>query len=224
VPEDREQDPVGGANGEGFNRERFGIVALGIVIEGGLGVVAWGLGRLIGWPVLESLRWEGRAALLGVAATVPLLGVLAISLRSSWLAFVRIRQFFNEIVQPLLGRCSAVELALLSIAAGFGEELLFRGLIQGALTGRLGRGSALAIASLLFGLLHPITSVYIVIAALMGAYLGAVWMATGNLLVVIIAHALYDFLALMIVLRMPASSGEGKLAEPINDAPASLEP
>jgi membrane protease YdiL (CAAX protease family) len=55
----------------------------------------------------------------------------------------------------------------------------------------------------LFGLLHPITPTYAVLAALMGAYLGGVWLASGNLLVPIVAHALYDFIALAYLLAPP---------------------
>ena len=85
--------------------------------------------------------------------------------------------------------------------------MLFRGLIQGALGRWLGPGPGLALASLCFVLLHPITPAYVVIASLMGAYLGGVWLASGNLLVVIVAHALYDFVALLILLRGPGASG-----------------
>jgi membrane protease YdiL (CAAX protease family) len=59
----------------------------------------------------------------------------------------------------------------------------------------------------IFGLLHPITPGYILIAGLMGAYLGGLWMLNGNLLTVMVAHALYDFVALVLLLReKPARS------------------
>ena len=54
----------------------------------------------------------------------------------------------------------------------------------------------------MFGLLHPITRAYAVIAALLGAYLGGLWLAGGNLLTPIVAHALYDFVALVYLLRL----------------------
>jgi membrane protease YdiL (CAAX protease family) len=38
---------------------------------------------------------------------------------------------------------------------------------------------------------------YLVLAGLIGLYLGGIWLATGNLLVPIIAHAMYDFVALV---------------------------
>jgi membrane protease YdiL (CAAX protease family) len=55
----------------------------------------------------------------------------------------------------------------------------------------------LLLASLLFGLLHPLTVMYFVLASLVGVYLGCWQLATDNLLVVIVAHALYDFVALV---------------------------
>ena len=57
-------------------------------------------------------------------------------------------------------------------------------------------------ASVLFGLAHPITPAYAVLAAMIGVYLGWLWLAFDkNLLVPITAHALYDFLALIYLVR-----------------------
>ena len=36
---------------------------------------------------------------------------------------------------------------------------------------------------------------------MLGAYLGLVWIASGNLLTVIVAHAVYDFVALIVLTR-----------------------
>jgi membrane protease YdiL (CAAX protease family) len=60
----------------------------------------------------------------------------------------------------------------------------------------VGPWPALALASVLFGLLHLITPSYAVLAAMMGAYLGWFSIWTGNLLAPIMIHALYDFFAL----------------------------
>ena len=66
---------------------------------------------------------------------------------------------------------------------------------------------------LLFGLMHFVTRTYALLAALMGAYLGLVWYWTGNLLTVVLMHALYDFLVLLYLLRGPGS-GEEEPGEP----------
>jgi membrane protease YdiL (CAAX protease family) len=81
--------------------------------------------------------------------------------------------------------------------------MLFRGVVQGRLARWLGPWQGLAAASLLFGLLHPISLTYVLLAAAFGAYLGWFWMTTDNLLAVIVTHALYDFLALVYLLRRP---------------------
>ena len=89
---------------------------------------------------------------------------------------------------------------MIAALAGLGEEMLFRGVIQAAVGGWIGGDAgqwiALAAAAVLFALAHSITVMYLVLAGLIGLYLGGLWLATGNLLVPIIAHGLYDFVAL----------------------------
>jgi uncharacterized protein len=56
-------------------------------------------------------------------------------------------------------------------------------------------------ASMVFGLLHAVTITYAVLAALVGAYLGWLALATDSLVGPIIAHSLYDFLALVYLIH-----------------------
>jgi membrane protease YdiL (CAAX protease family) len=185
---------------------RHRVAWLTIAFEASLAGVAWVVGWLVGQPPFAHFRWDGRDAALGVAATVPLLLVLLLLVHRPVGPFRRIRQFFEEVVRPLFGPCTRVELALIALAAGLGEEMLFRGVLQEALSSWLGPWAGLAVSSLLFGLLHPITAWYVVIAALFGVYLGGVYRACDNLLAVIITHALYDFLALVYLLRRPKAT------------------
>src|SRR4051812_17096358 len=176
-------------------RDRRRLVFLGVLFEGGLALVAWALGRALGVSPWATLHWEAGGLARGIVATLPMLPILRLGLQSNWRPPARIRAFIDEVIRPLLRPCSPAELALLALAAGVGEEALFRGVIQGALGRAIGPGAGLAVASLLFGLLHPITPAYVLLAAGLGAYLGWIWTASGNLLVVIVAHALYDWLA-----------------------------
>jgi membrane protease YdiL (CAAX protease family) len=80
--------------------------------------------------------------------------------------------------------------------------MLFRGVLQGFAARWLGPAAGLVICSALFGLAHPITWTYGLVSAGFGLYLGVVWLASDNLLVVVIAHALYDFLVLVYLLRI----------------------
>ncbi len=183
------------------------VVLLAIFVEGGLILVATVLGWLTGQSPLEDFAWDAADALRGAAAAVPM--VVAFLAMQTWPVgpLRRIRRFSEEVVRPLLAPCSVVDLLGISVLAGLGEEMLFRGVLQGAFT-TWSKTPWLTVtaASLLFGLLHAITFTYALLATLMGAYLGAVWLWTGNLLVVVVTHALYDFLVLLWLLRGPGSA------------------
>jgi len=180
---------------------RLSVVVLGVLFEGSLAGLAWMLGWLVGQSPVESLRAEPRSALVGVAATVPLLFFFLGCVRSTIGPLARIREFFKEVLRPIFAQSTLLDFAFISVAAGVGEEMLFRGVIQPALARWTGIAASVALTSALFGLLHPITPTYVVIAGAMGAYLGLAFVATGNLLVVVVAHAVYDFVALVILLR-----------------------
>jgi membrane protease YdiL (CAAX protease family) len=138
-----------------------------------------------------------------------MLVLLAIVMRWPVGPLARIKQFFDREVRPLLQSRPWHDLALVSLAAGVGEEMLFRGTIQGVLGQEFGMWAGLVGASLIFGALHPITPAYTVIAALLGAWLGAVWLVTGNLLTAMVAHSLYDFAALLALLRLGPLTDQG---------------
>ncbi len=186
----------------------LGIAAL---VEGGLVLLGGLVGWLIGEPVWKKIHWNLSDALLGAILPVPLLAGLWLGLtypRGPWRGLVRVLMDF---VVPLFARCRVWQLALISILAGLGEEIVFRGLLQDGLTqwlphswalgGRPGLWLAVALASTVFGLLHWISPFYALLAGLIGAYLGWWRIQSGNLLGPIIAHALYDFAALLYLTR-----------------------
>ncbi|MBI4489103.1 MAG: CPBP family intramembrane metalloprotease [Deltaproteobacteria bacterium] len=185
------------------------IVRLAIFFEGGLLVVAWGLGWLLESPLFEQvyLRWEAIA--WGIVATFPpLLGAWWCA-HTKWGPFLRLMREVEERLIPLFADCSRFELAVISLLAGLGEEGLFRGVIQTALADGLGPWGALVVTSVLFGLGHLITPTYAVLAGLIGLYLGGLLMAYGNLLAVVVAHALYDFLALIYLIGRQKQQAKG---------------
>jgi hypothetical protein len=188
---------------EAANRAR--VLTLAVLVEGGLAVAAVLLGWFLRQPPLETLAPDGTAALVGVAATLPL--VLAFLALVYWPAkpAESIRRFSLDVLCPMLAPCTVGDLAAIALLAGVGEEMLFRGTLQAVFT-RGGPWAGLAAASLLFGLLHAVTPAYAVLATLMGAYLGWLWQRTGNLLTPIVAHSLYDFFALVYLLAGPGRS------------------
>ena len=113
----------------------------------------------------------------------------------------RLNQAVDRFVVPLFAGCTWSDFAAISLIGGFGEELLFRGVVQAGLGHWLGTVPGWVLASVLFGLVHCITPAYAVIAALVGAYLGGLWLWSGNLLAPIVTHAVYDFVALAYLTR-----------------------
>jgi membrane protease YdiL (CAAX protease family) len=178
-----------------------GILWLGVAFELVLGLLGFGLAWLLGESIWEPARWTLYGVGLGLVACVPMLVVFFVCVHWPIGPLKPIERFVREVVRPLFSNCTLWQLALLSLAAGFGEEVLFRGALQGALSRWLTPWAGIAVASFLFGMMHPITIGYVILATAMGAYLGWTYLATQELLAVIIAHALYDFLALVFVTR-----------------------
>jgi membrane protease YdiL (CAAX protease family) len=177
------------------------ILCLALGVELGLVAVAvavhWPLGIDLGLDRLA--RPEARDVLLGLAASVPMLGLFSILMTMPFDSLKRLRRDVHVMVNDRLGPCRSIDLALIAVAAGVGEEVLFRGLIQGGLAIRFGPLVSLLIASLIFGLAHAVSLTYLIFAALLGLYLGWVFQATGNLVAPIVAHATYDLVALLVV-------------------------
>jgi membrane protease YdiL (CAAX protease family) len=186
----------------------FGLLLLGLGFAWAFAVPAWG-----GW------RWEWRDGGWGVAATIPLLAALGGMLRAENTGLRRIREFLERRLRPALGGWSTVQLLAISVLAGVAEEVLFRAALQGGATRGLGPLPALVLASVLFGVCHWITPAYALITGVMGLYLGALWWWSGNLLTPVVAHALYDFVALLWLLRFRPSTAGG--ADPASPVPES---
>jgi hypothetical protein len=175
------------------------------VFEGSLIVVAMGLGWLLGQPPLRTFHLEARDLALGIAATLPPLAMFWLCLKVPLPAFRTIVQILDETLVPMFRDCRLDQLAILSVLAGLGEEMLFRGVIQAAMAQEIGgpRGMwlGLAAAAVLFGILHLITPTYALLAGLIGLYLGGLWLLCDNLLAPITTHALYDFVVLVYLVR-----------------------
>jgi membrane protease YdiL (CAAX protease family) len=181
------------------------IVTAAIIFEGAIGLFAWGVSYLVEVPIEEITLWHPSDLALGIAAAVPALVVLLSLVRIPAPPFRRLRDLVRNHIVPLFRECTAAELLVISILAGIGEELLFRGVIQHGLSQRIGAPSGVVIgitvASVLFALAHALTWTYAALAGLISVYFGWLLMATGNLLVPMAAHAAYDFLAFIYLLR-----------------------
>jgi hypothetical protein len=176
--------------------------------EASLVVAAIFLGWLLGTPPLATLRFDSFSAAYGIAGTLPMLAVFWLCLQCPLKPFMEITRVLDESIVPLFRSCGFMEIAIIAVLAGIGEEMLFRGVLQAAVAQEIGgqRGIwlGLLISAVLFGLMHPITPAYAILAGLIGLYLGGLWLASGNLLSPVIAHGLYDFLAIVYLSKAKA--------------------
>lgn len=194
----------------GNDQSRQGsIYGLALVVELGLGAIALAIG---GFPTADGpLGILPSAGLGAVAAVPPLLVVYAMG-RSRRPAFQELLRISRSFVHDYLSPISFFAIVLLSAAAGVGEELIFRGLIQTALSERLGLLVALLGTSALFALLHAVTRAYAVYAFLLSLYLGLLFAATESVTAPIVTHAIYDAVLLYVLERQFRSLDQDELS------------
>ncbi len=175
--------------------------ALAILFESGLGFAGFGAAFLVGVPLAERLQLTQSSVQRGLIATLPMLLMLGLLTLSDWSPIAKVRQLVEQLVRELFLNSNWLEIALISLAAGVGEELLFRGALQPWIATWTTPWIALAVVSLLFGLAHALSTGYFVIATVIGAYFGWLAMAYDDLVAPIVAHAVYDFIAILYVQR-----------------------
>jgi membrane protease YdiL (CAAX protease family) len=184
------------------------IGTIAILFEGGVVVLALAICWYCGeWPPLASKSWSGNAVLLvwGLVATLPLVAGLVVLDRYPVGPLAELKRFVETNLAPLFAGVTLPQMALISLAAGLGEELLFRGLLQTAVAEWAGPPLddwiGLIVATIVFGACHWVTTTYFLLAALMGLYFGLLFIVTGDLLIPIVAHGLYDFVALIYLIK-----------------------
>ncbi len=138
----------------------------------------------LGSVTLLALKGTPEALLLGLGIAV---GISAASslLYRLWPAYHQSADFYLDLVlKPLI----LPDIIWLGLLPGMSEELLFRGVMLPAVGLN---ATGLIATSLLFGVLHlsgPDQWPYVVWASIVGLLLGFSALATGNLLVPIVAH------------------------------------
>lgn len=182
-----------------------------IIFETAVLLLAVALGWLLSVDPLGRLGISWGGALLGLAATGPLLVMLGLLLRSRNPVLIEFRRTVEGVAGPLFSGASWWQVVALAGIAGLAEEALFRGLLQEGLTSWLGWVPALLISGAVFGILHWLTGLYALLAGLVGLYLGALYLITGDLLVPVLAHAAYDVVALGIL------KGKGQTGESVEE-------
>lgn len=193
-------------------RHRFLRVAVGF--ESLLGAVAIALSWLTGlWSFQDAADWfdtfvsssTGEHLFwgcgLGLLATIPMMLCMALIERYPLGPLQSLRDIAEHQIVPMFSEINVLGFAAISVSAGVGEELLFRWFLQQGMETWIGPPVGwivgLVVASIVFGFCHWLNATYAILTCFIGIYLGALLIVTGNLLVPIVAHGFYDFVALV---------------------------
>lgn len=173
---------------------RISFLNLAGLVQGGLILAALVVASLTGLAPMDEIGWNWSDVGWSLAAVPPLLLVFFMARG--------LRHIVVDVMGPPLSRCTWYDLVLLAAIAGFSEELLFRGVLQPWI-GRIHPWTGIVAANVIFGVMHAVTPAYAVLATGFGFYLS--WLYAGpdgtNLLRPMVTHAVYDYIAFLLVIR-----------------------
>ena len=147
--------------------------------------------------VRARLRPSGRGVLVGLAA-----GGVMVAATYLFAPALRVAPPLAHELRALYSafRATGTRTAMIALApVVLGEELVWRGAVQGALERRLGARAAAALAAAAYALAHAPIGSPLLVATALGC--GLAWSAlrarTGSLVPALVAHALWDAVVLV---------------------------
>ncbi len=178
---------------------------MAVLVEGGLALAAVVLAWLFKVSLREQFATIGTplvaAIARGLLATLPMLMVFWYLVNSQWRPFRQLREQVGWLVREMFPSASVPQFALVAALAGVGEELLFRGVLQTKLGEWTTPLVGLLLASFVFGMAHALSKLYFAFAVAVGAFLGWLALHYHDLIAPMVAHGLYDFVALVYLSR-----------------------
>jgi CAAX protease family protein len=201
--------------------------AMAVVVEGGLALLALLVAWIFQIPLREKFPEFGapltKAILNGILATLPMLAIFWFLVNSHRPTLRQLREQVEWLIGEMFPNGSIAQFAMVAVLAGVGEELLFRGALQTKIGDWTTPIVGLAITSLLFGVAHALSKLYFMFAVAVGAFLGWITLTSNDLVAPMVAHGLYDFLALVYLSRRVAMRGQQQgasmLSAPADDPP-----
>lgn len=159
------------------------------------------------WPTTGDLQWMAGGSALALAALM--LGLSAVSLLGLAVGEHQIQDLGAENPEIFI---LLIPLSFLLI--GPGEELLFRGVVQGRLRQAFGAGAAITLAAMTFAALHvaaltgPLAARLTTVAVLVlpSLVFGLAYERTGNIAVPAVIHGIYN--ATLLALSYSGVQGE----------------
>lgn len=167
---------------------------IAIMAEGGALLIALVLAKYLDIELFPLTKEPLRDLLIGTAAAVPpfLLFLFSVSEKAEKVPLIgSLRQIVLKEIRLIFSGCTFIDILIISLFAGLGEEFLFRGIMQAKL--------GIVAASIIFGLFHAVSPAYVIAATFMGFYIGAFYHMSGGLLVPVQIHFVYDLAALVYI-------------------------
>lgn len=97
---------------------------------------------------------------------------------------------------------SSIDIFIFCLCVALGEELLFRAwMLAGFIAWGVKPTIAVAISSIIFGVLHSYTAIYMIMATFAGSLFGLMFVSSGTVLHPVIVHFLYDFCTILFMKR-----------------------
>ena len=118
------------------------------------------------------------------------------------------REFLEDIIIPLCRNFNFISALIVSLAAGFCEEIFFRGVLNTLLAGWFGNLIGFGIGSFIFAYVHFLgRAVYywqlVLFYFLFGFYFSVLVWKYQSLYPAIVAHAFYNYLIILLVRYTP---------------------
>lgn len=157
--------------------------------------------RLTGPDLAEHVAFGLSDLLQGALWGILLLALVVVLVDHPKSPFAGLQQDMEQL-RLLFREAKAMDFVFISIMAGIGEEVLFRGYLLHHGVAWFGAPVGLILSSLLFGLVHAISFAYVLFATALGLALGMLYLWSGNLVVPIVAHGVYDVVALFYLVRL----------------------
>jgi membrane protease YdiL (CAAX protease family) len=190
---------------------------MAVLVEGGLAVIAILADTLLfGFNHWQYIQYDSNTLWQIIGGLLPLIAGYFVLQALPFAPLQRVDQLVRELFLQHMNHLQLWQLAVIAILAGIGEELFFRGLLQLGCSAILPVWIAILVVSLVFALAHAATQTYFWLTFFVAIYFSCLFLLTGNLVVPIAIHALYDFAVFLYIRCTPHKQPQNLVKNDIN--------